>query len=236
MAADPRTIVAIDSADPAAASALVERLDPGLCRLKLGNELFTRAGPRLVETWIVRGFDVFLDLKYHDIPSTVGGACRAAAELGAWMVNVHVLGGRRMLTAAREALGRAGDRPYLVGVTVLTSMERSDLAEIGLDAEPQALVPRWAALAADAGCDGVVCSAREAPALRAHHGDGLVLVTPGIRSPGSHGDDQRRTVTPAEAVAAGADYLVVGRPVTRAPDPGAALRTIVGGLSDASVV
>ncbi len=226
----PRTIVAIDIADPAQARALVEHLDPALCRLKLGNELFSRAGPGLVEAWTARGFDVFLDLKYHDIPNTVAGACRAAADLGVWMVNAHVSGGRRMLAAARDALGDADDRPYLVGVTVLTSMERSDLAELGFDDQPHDLVSKWADLAAAAGCDGIVCSAQEAEAMRARHGPDFVLVTPGIRPPQTSANDQRRTVTPEEAIKAGADYLVVGRPVTRATDPGTALRDFVAAL------
>lgn len=219
----PRIIVALDYADPAAADALVRQLDPATCRLKIGNELFTRAGPDPIGRWGERGFDVFLDLKYHDIPNTVAAACRAAADLGAWMLNVHALGGRRMLDAARAAVEGSSSRPLVVAVTVLTSLEAADLAEVGLVGEPEALADRLAALAADADCDGVVCSAREAAGMRAARGDGFALVTPGIRAPGAAADDQRRTMAPADAIAAGADYLVVGRPITAAPDPGAAL-------------
>jgi len=227
MAADaPRIIVALDYADPADADALVRRLEPGLCRLKVGNELFTRAGPQRVSHWRQRGFDVFLDLKYHDIPNTVAAACRAAADVGAWMVNVHALGGRRMLEAAHAALAHGAQRPLLIAVTVLTSLDDRDLAEVGFEGGPDRLASRLAVLAADSGCDGVVCSARDAGALRAAHGDHFVLVTPGIRPAGSEGDDQRRTLAPAEAVAAGSDYLVVGRPVTRAADPLGALRSM----------
>lgn len=225
-ASRPRIVIALDHAEPAAADALVAQLEPALCRLKVGNALFTRTGPERVTQWTQQGFDVFLDLKYHDIPNTVAAACRAAADAGAWMVNVHALGGRRMLAAAREALDGAGRSPLLVAVTALTSLEASDLAEVGLADPPAELTARLARLAADSGCDGVVCSAYEATALRAAHGDGFVLVTPGIRAAGGAGDDQRRTLGPAEALAAGADYLVVGRPVTAADDPAAALRSL----------
>jgi orotidine-5'-phosphate decarboxylase len=225
-AAPPRLIVALDYADPAAADALVRRLEPSLCRLKVGNELFTRAGPAWVEQWQARGFEVFLDLKYHDIPNTVAAACRAAAALGVWMVNVHALGGRRMLAAAREALDGGATPPWLIGVTVLTSMEAADLREVGLADAPDGLASRLAALAADCGCDGVVCSAREAPVLRAERGRDFVLVTPGIRPDPGIADDQRRTVTPADALRAGSDYLVVGRPVTGASDPLAVLQAL----------
>lgn len=224
----PRIVVALDHAEPAAADALVARLDPALCRLKVGSALFTRTGPGRIALWAQQGFDVFLDLKYHDIPNTVAVACRAAADIGAWMVNVHALGGRRMLAAAREALdGGTGQRPLLVAVTVLTSMDEADLAEVGLGRDPGDLSARLARLAADAGCDGVVCSPHDVAALRAAHGDGLLLVTPGIRMSDDAGDDQRRTLGPAEALAAGADYLVVGRPVTAADEPSTALRALV---------
>lgn len=226
MASAPRLIVALDYADPGAADALVARLDPADCRLKVGNELFTRCGPARVEQWIARGFDIFLDLKYHDIPNTVAAACRAAADLGVWMVNVHCLGGRRMLEAARAALDGQAQPPLLIGVTVLTSLEGRDLAEVGLGDDPADLSARLATLAADAGCDGVVCSAREAAHLRAARGDAFVLVTPGIRPAGTAADDQRRVVTPADAIRAGADYLVVGRAVTAAADPPGALSTL----------
>ncbi len=224
MAGEPRIIVALDYADPGAADALVERLDPGLCRLKVGSELFTRAGPDWVAGCMERGFEVFLDLKFHDIPRTAAASCRCAAELGVWMVNVHALGGSRMLEAARSAVDQAsGARPYLLAVTVLTSLGDDDLAELGVGHTAAGLAERMAGLAAASGCDGVVCSAREAQKLRRHHGDAFVLVTPGIRPSTGAADDQRRTLEPEEAVAAGADYLVVGRPVTEASDPVAAL-------------
>lgn len=226
----PRLIVALDCAGFETADALVRRLDPALCRLKVGKALFTAAGPACVETWQDRGFDVFLDLKYHDIPNTVAAACRVAADLGVWMLTVHALGGRRMLEAAAGTLGDAAGRPLLTAVTVLTSLEDADLAEVGIDRPVAELAPQLAALAQACGCDGVVCSAREAADLRRRCGSAFVLVTPGIRPAGEGGDDQRRTVTPAEAVRAGADYLVVGRPVTAATDPAAALRSLAAEL------
>lgn len=223
VASGPRLVVALDYADPAAADALVGQLDPGACRLKVGSELFTRCGPQQVRAWIERGFDVFLDLKYHDIPNTVAASCRAAADLGVWMITVHAAGGRRMLEAARAAVEETTPRPRVVAVTVLTSMTAADLGEIGLLESPEGTVARLAGLAASAGCDGVVCSAHEAAGLRAARGADFTLVTPGIRAPDAPADDQRRTMAPAEAIAAGADYLVVGRPVTAAADPAAAL-------------
>jgi len=226
MAAVPRLVVALDCAGFDAADALVQRLDPALCRLKVGKELFTSAGPSCIEAWRRRGFDVFLDLKYHDIPNTVESACRAAGELGVWMITVHALGGRRMLEAAARGVTGDGSGPLLVAVTVLTSLEDTDLAELGIDRPVAELAPRLASLARDCGCDGVVCSAREAAAMRQACGDDFVLVTPGIRPAGPGDDDQRRTVTPAEAMRAGADYLVVGRPITAAADPAVALRAL----------
>lgn len=219
----PCLIVALDYADPGAADDLVRQLDPGACRLKVGSELFTRCGPQQVSAWIERGFDVFLDLKYHDIPNTVAAACRAAAALGVWMITVHAAGGQRMLEAAVAAVGETTPRPRIVAVTVLTSMTASDLGEVGLIESPEYTVARLARLAARAGCDGVVCSAHEAAGLRAARGADFTLVTPGIRAPDARADDQRRTMTPAEAIAAGADYLVVGRPITAAADPATAL-------------
>ncbi len=226
----PRILVALDYPTAAPALALAERLDPALCRLKVGKELFTTDGRSLVEALQMRDFEVFLDLKFHDIPNTVAGAVRAAADLGVWMVNVHASGGRRMLEAARDAADRAAHRPLLIAVTVLTSLERADLAEIGLDLDPQAQVARLAKLSFDAGLDGVVCSSREAPMLKTAHGPGFCLVTPGIRPAGAVADDQRRVLTPREAIAAGSDYLVIGRPITAAPDPRAALEAIVASL------
>ena len=224
---DPRIIVALDYDDPARALALARRLDPAQCRMKVGKELFTRSGPRVVEDLQALGFAVFLDLKYHDIPNTVARACRAAAGLGVWMLNVHALGGRRMLEAAAGALEAVpGPRPRLIAVTVLTSMTGEDLRELGLEAPVEELVLRYARLARDCGLDGVVCSAQEAARLRGALGPGALLVTPGIRPAGAERADQRRVMTPAAAVAAGASYLVVGRPVTGAADPLAALAAL----------
>ena len=223
-------IVALDFPSRDAAMALAERLDPKLCRVKVGKELFTRSGPAVVEALQAMGFEVFLDLKFHDIPNTTAMAVRAAAELGVWMVNVHCSGGLRMMAACRETLDRStGPKPLLIGVTVLTSLEREDLAGIGLDVEPQEQVLRLAALAASAGLDGLVCSAQEAPALKIAQPD-LQLVTPGIRPAGSALDDQRRILTPAQALQAGSDYLVIGRPISQAADPARALAEIVAPL------
>ena len=229
MAASP-LIVALDYPNPEPALDLARRLEPAHCRLKVGNELFTRGGPALVQGLQDLGFEVFLDLKYHDIPNTVAAACRAAADLGVWMVNVHALGGRRMLAAARQALPPGPGVPLLIGVTVLTSQDQADLDELGLAGTPQTWVGRLAGQCREQGLDGVVCSAAEAPALRAAPGEGLCLVTPGIRPPGAAADDQRRTVTPAQAVANGASYLVVGRPVRQAPDPAAAVIDLLSQL------
>ncbi|MFB8831418.1 orotidine-5'-phosphate decarboxylase [Azotobacter sp. CWF10] len=223
-------IVALDFPSREAALALAARLDPVQCRVKVGKELFTRCGPGIVETLQWQGFEVFLDLKFHDIPNTTAMAVKAAAELGVWMVNVHCSGGLRMMHACRESLdGINGRRPLLIGVTVLTSMEREDLAGIGLDVEPQRQVLRLAALAEQAGLDGLVCSAQEAPALKAAHPQ-LKLVTPGIRPAGSAQDDQRRILTPHQALEAGSDYLVIGRPISQAADPAQALATLVAEL------
>lgn len=230
--AGPRVIVALDYPRATQALAMAERLDPRRCRLKIGKELFTADGPDAVRMLVARGFDVFLDLKFHDIPNTVAGAVRAAAALGVWMLNVHASGGRRMMSAAREALaGLPGRSPLLIAVTVLTSMEEAELHETGVAGGVDEQVLRLTALALGCGLDGVVCSAREATALRARFGAPPVLVTPGIRPAGSAADDQRRTLTPAQAIAAGADYLVVGRPVTGATDPRAALAAIAADIS-----
>ena len=221
-----KIIVALDFADAAAALALVDRLDPGLCRLKVGKELFTLAGPDLVRTLVARGFEVFLDLKFHDIPNTVAAACRAAAGLGVWMLNVHAAGGRRMMTAAQEALAGLPQRPYLIAVTVLTSMSAEDLVEVGVTDSPADQVRRLARLTQACKLDGVVCSAQEAAMLRAVLGADFRLVTPGIRPAGSEAGDQRRVMTPAEAMRAGATDLVIGRPITAAADPLEALKQI----------
>lgn len=226
-----KVIVALDYPDAASALQLVARLAPDLCRLKVGKELFTRAGPQLVEDLAARGFDVFLDLKFHDIPNTVAGACHAAAELGVWMLNVHALGGERMLQAAKEGVMRARHSPLLIAVTILTSMDEADLAAVGLAGSPLDNVLRLAQLAQQSGLDGVVCSSRESPVLREQLDPGFRLITPGIRPAGSQADDQRRVMTPVDAINSGSDYLVIGRPVTRADDPVGVLRTINSELS-----
>ena len=224
-------IVALDFPTRDAALALAGQLDPALCRVKVGKELFTRCGPQVVEALQAKGFEVFLDLKFHDIPNTTAMAVQAAAELGVWMVNVHCSGGLRMMVACREILDKlSGQKPLLIGVTVLTSMEQADLADIGLDLAPQEQVLRLAGLAATAGLDGLVCSAHEAKVLKIAH-EQLQLVTPGIRPAGSKADDQRRILTPAEAMAAGSDFLVIGRPISQATDPAQALAGVVAELS-----
>lgn len=233
-ASDPQVIVALDNMSPESAIALASRLPPDRCRIKVGKELFTRTGPALVESLQRLGFSVFLDLKFHDIPNTVAQACRAAADLGVWMVNVHALGGRRMMMAAREAIASASKRPLLTAVTVLTSHGPQELAEIGLQGAPEGNVLRLARLAQEAGLDGVVCSALEATALRATCGPKFLLVTPGIRPAGSAPGDQLRVVTPADAIALGANYLVVGRPITAADDPVQQLLTICADLAGIS--
>lgn len=219
-------IIALDYASLDAALCMADQLDPRRCRLKVGKELFTRSGPAVVEALHGRGFEVFLDLKFHDIPNTVAGAVQAAAEQGVWMVNLHASGGRRMMTAARERLDAHGLSTHLIAVTVLTSMERQDLAEVGVDSEPAEQVERLARLSRDSGMDGVVCSAREAAAISASCGAEFLKVTPGIRPASSAADDQRRVLTPARAMAAGSTHLVVGRPVTQAHEPMEALAAI----------
>lgn len=221
-----KIIVALDFPDAASALALVSRLDPALCRLKVGKELFTLAGPELVRMLVARGFEVFLDLKFHDIPNTVAAACRAGAGLGVWMMNVHASGGRRMMEAAREALTDLPHPPLLIAVTVLTSMSAEDLNETGVAGSPADQVLRLARLTQACRLDGVVCSAQEAALLRAELGVGFRLVTPGIRPAGAEAGDQRRVLTPVEALRAGATDLVIGRPITGAADPLATLERI----------
>jgi orotidine-5'-phosphate decarboxylase len=227
---DPRIIIALDYPEAEPALALARQLRPELCRLKVGKELFVTAGPRLVEQLMELGFEVFLDLKFHDIPNTVAQACKAASALGVWMVNVHALGGRRMMEAAREALAHAMLPPKLIAVTVLTSMGQEDLADVGITHSPAEMVRRLATLARGCGMDGVVCSAQEAAMLRADMGEDFLLVTPGIRPAQAVLDDQMRVMTPRAALENGSSYLVIGRPVTRAPSPLLALREIAQGL------
>jgi orotidine-5'-phosphate decarboxylase len=223
---DPKIIIALDYPSAAPVLGLAERLQPSLCRLKVGKELFTATGPALLDELMKRGFEIFLDLKFHDIPNTTAQACKAAASLGVWMVNVHALGGRKMLEAAREAIVNSTQRPKLIAVTVLTSMAQQDLADIGIDATPAEMVLRLATLARDSGLDGVVCSAQEAALLRKQCGAEFCLVTPGIRPAQASLDDQSRVMTPQAALQAGASYLVIGRPITQAADPLQALLDI----------
>ncbi len=223
---DSPLIIALDHPSLDAALCLADRLDPSRCRVKVGKELFTRSGPDVIEALHGRGFEIFLDLKFHDIPNTVAGAVQAAAEQGVWMVNVHAGGGRRMMEAARERLERHGLATQLIAVTVLTSMEAEDLAEVGIAASPASHVERLALLARDSGMHGVVCSAQEAARLAELCGESFLKVTPGIRPRDAEQSDQRRVMTPSAAMAAGSTHLVVGRPVTQAQDPMAALTAI----------
>ncbi|ROS05127.1 orotidine-5'-phosphate decarboxylase [Sinobacterium caligoides] len=227
---DPKILVALDFPTADGAIAMADQLSADSCRLKVGKELFTAAGPQLVESLVKRGFDVFLDLKFHDIPNTCAGAVRSAAELGVWMVNVHASGGRRMMEAAREAIDKSAHQPLLIAVTVLTSMEAEDLAEVGIAVAPQEQVKRLALLTESCGLDGVVCSAQEAPMLRSVVGGDFKLVTPGIRPLGDAAGDQRRIVTPAQALRDGSDYLVIGRPITSKPKPLDALQSILADI------
>ena len=224
--AESKIIVALDYASAAEAQTLVQRLAPGRCHLKVGLELYTATGPEFVRALTTRGFSVFLDLKFHDIPNTVAQACRQAATLGVWMLTVHCHGGPEMLRAARAAVAETKRKPLIVGVTVLTSLAVDQLSAVGVRDDVETQVLRLASLAADCGLDGVVAAPTEAAQLRTRFPAPFRIVTPGIRLAGSPGDDQRRFLTPAAAVQAGADYLVVGRPVTRAADPLAALAEI----------
>lgn len=218
-------VVALDFRDETPTLDLLLKLDPVHCRVKVGKELFTRCGPQLVRRIMGEGFDVFLDLKFHDIPNTVGGAVAAAVDLGVWMVNVHASGGRAMLEAARSAV--EGSTTLLTAVTVLTSLTADDLRETGCVDGPDSQVLRLARLAESCGIDGVVCSARELSLLRPQLPPGFLLVTPGIRPPGDSSGDQKRVATPASAIADGADYLVIGRPIAQDPDPARKLQAVV---------
>ncbi len=219
-------IIALDFAQPERALALAKQLGRERCRVKIGKELFTRSGTALVEKLVKQGFDVFLDLKYHDIPNTVARACLAAADLGVWMINVHALGGRNMLLAAREALEKRRERPLLVAVTVLTSFNRVDLYAVGLHGLLEENVLRLVRLSYNCGLDGVVCSPHEIVIIRRIVGPDFKIVTPGIRPVGYLQDDQKRVMTPVEALKLGADYLVIGRPITAVPEPLQALLEI----------
>ena len=220
-------VVALDYANRDKALAFVDGIDPRTCRLKVGKEMFTLFGPQLVRDLHQRGFDVFLDLKFHDIPNTAAHAVAAAAELGVWMVNVHASGGARMMTAAREALLPYGkDAPLLIAVTVLTSMEASDLLDLGVTLSPAQYAEKLARLTQQCGLDGVVCSAQEAVHFKQTLGEAFKLVTPGIRPAGSDAGDQRRIMTPEQAQAAGVDYMVIGRPITQSAHPAQTLQAI----------
>lgn len=212
-------VVALDYPTPKQAIEMAKQLDPTRCRVKVGKELFTASGPAILEQLHKLNFDVFLDLKFHDIPNTCAGAVAAAAELGVWMVNVHASGGERMMNAAAEAIANKNNKPILIAVTVLTSMEQSDLAGIGLDISPQQQVERLAKLSKQSGMDGVVSSAQEIELIKDICGKDFLTITPGIRPSGSASGDQRRIMTPEEAVNVGGDYLVIGRPITQSSNP-----------------
>ncbi len=224
---EKRVIVALDYPNPSLALEFVERLSPSLCRLKIGKELFTLAGPQFVRQVVDKGFDVFLDLKFHDIPNTVAAACKAASDLGVWMVNVHASGGAKMMDAACTAIRKTGADTKLIAVTVLTSMGDNDLAEIGFNDGAEAQVLRLAQLSFDSGMDGVVCSAHEAALIKGKVGSDFLTVTPGIRLAGGDVGDQKRIMTPVAAIQNGADYLVIGRSITKSEDPNATLRLII---------
>lgn len=223
-------IVALDAKSQYDALTIAEQLDPALCRVKVGKELFTHEGPSVVKALHDKGFEVFLDLKFHDIPNTTAQAVCAAADLGVWMVNVHASGGRKMMETCVERLKVGNYNTQLIAVTVLTSMGREDLKDIGLDIEPSEQVKRLAKLTQDSGLDGVVCSAQEAKMLRETLGQDFALVTPGIRPAGSNADDQKRIVTPKQAMLDGSTHLVIGRPITQSENPSQTLRDILATL------
>ncbi len=215
----PRIIIALDYPNEASAWQLIDQLDAKMCRLKIGKEMFTRLGPDFVRKVINKGFDVFLDLKYHDIPNTVAAACEAGADLGVWMMNVHAAGGRKMMETAANRLAKLESRPLLIAVTILTSLSADEVAEIGYSGSPQENVSRFAALTESSGLDGVVCSPLEAGVLRGERSADFRLVTPGVRLATASMDDQTRVMTPGDAMRAGSDFLVVGRPITAAESP-----------------
>ncbi len=229
---DPKVVVALDFDNQADALAFVDKIQPSDCRLKVGKEMFTYFGPEFVKALVNRGFDVFLDLKFHDIPNTVAKAVAAAAELGVWMVNVHASGGLKMMAKAKESLAPYGDKaPLLIAVTVLTSMGEEDLQGLGITKSPAEQVLHLAKLTKQAGLDGVVCSAMEAEDLKQQLGSEFCLITPGIRPSGASVDDQKRIMTPEQALAVGVDYLVIGRPITKAEDPQQVLNDINASIS-----
>ncbi len=223
---DPKVIVALDFAEENSAVSLASQLDPKLCKLKVGKELFTTSGPQLIETLVEKDFQVFLDLKFHDIPNTVKKACQAASDLGVWMLNVHASGGSDMMQAALEGVDNSLHNPKLIAVTILTSMSQGNLTELGISRPLEEQVVHLAQLAQSSGLHGVVCSAMEAAKLRSSFNKDFLLVTPGIRPAAASQDDQIRIMTPEKALNKGANYLVIGRPITRANDPLAALNAI----------
>jgi len=226
-------VVALDFERKSDALELIDRLDPNLCRLKIGKEMFTHFGPDFVTQVQNKGFDVFLDLKFHDIPNTVAKAVKAAADLGVWMVNVHASGGSKMMQAARDILKPYGDKaPILIAVTVLTSMSEEDLLDLGITHSPEQQVNFLAGLAHKAGMDGVVCSAQEAVMLKQNYGTDFKLITPGIRTADASVDDQKRIMTPQRAVEAGSDYLVIGRAITKSENPTQTMKDIYSSLND----
>ena len=228
---DPKVIIALDYDNKEQALSFIKQLDPTTCRLKIGKEMFTHFGPEFVKEIIGKGFDVFLDLKFHDIPNTVAKAVKAAADLGVWMVNVHASGGRRMMEAAKKILEPYGDEaPLLIAVTVLTSMDQEDLNELGIHSTPAEQVKHLAKLTQLSGLDGVVCSSHEAEELKNLLGHSFKLITPGIRPAGSEAGDQRRIKTPKEAIESGSDYLVIGRPITQAQNPVIVLKEVNASL------
>ncbi|GEB71484.1 Orotidine 5'-phosphate decarboxylase [Pseudoalteromonas carrageenovora] len=227
-----KILIALDYDSQEAALSFVKQLSPDTCRLKVGKEMFTYFGPSFVKELIDLGFDVFLDLKFHDIPNTVAKAVTAAANMGVWMVNVHASGGFEMMSKAKQALEKFGDKaPLLIAVTVLTSMDEIELKRLGVEKSAQQQVMHLAKLAKEAGLDGVVCSAQEAKILKAELGNNFKLVTPGIRPEGSDAGDQKRIMTPKQAVDAGSDYLVIGRPITKADNPVKVLEDVNSSIS-----
>lgn len=229
---DPKIIVALDFDKKSDALTFVDKVDPNDCYLKVGKEMFTYFGPDFVRELVAKDFKVFLDLKFHDIPNTVAKAVKAAADLGVWMINVHASGGSKMMIKAKEALIPYGDKaPLLIAVTVLTSMKYDDLREVGIHCDPEEQVERLANLANHAGLDGVVSSALEVDIIKATCGNSFLTITPGIRPAGSNTDDQERIMTPKDAIDAGSDYLVIGRPITQAKDPKKVLKEINASIS-----
>jgi len=225
--ADPKIIIALDYSDENSALTMAKQLSPDLCRIKIGKELFVSSGPQLVEKIANMGFDIFLDLKFHDIPNTVAGACRAAANLGVWMVNVHASGGLKMMEAAKESIINSSHQPLLIAVTILTSLDNKALDEIGYSRDTKQQVIRLAKLTQQAELDGVVCSPLEAQVIKSETNKDFILVTPGVRPKGSDVNDQSRIMTPNQALKAGSDYLVIGRPITASENPLKALENIV---------